>query len=172
MSGGVARPASGSDEVRERRGGHPRLPGRIADLEQVARRIEEVQLAAGEEAVLAIGELYELHASLVKEPHRLLPFLRREREGVMQAVVLLRGPIELLLALAEQDVVAAHVEARHVRVAESAAILETEQVAVEALTLCQIVDRDGPVGDAVDLEHVRTSVLPSKTSPRRRGNAR
>ena len=36
MSGGVARPASGSDDVRERRGGHPRLPGRITDLEQVA----------------------------------------------------------------------------------------------------------------------------------------
>ena len=57
MSGGVARPASGSDDVRERRGGHPRLPGRITDLEQVARRIEEVQLAAGEEAVLAVDEL-------------------------------------------------------------------------------------------------------------------
>src|SRR2546425_9395072 len=114
MSGGVARAASGSDDVRERRGGHPRLPGRITDLEQVARRIEKVQLAAGEEAVLAVGELFDLHPPLVEQPDRLLPFLRREREGVMQAVVLLGGPGELLLALSEQDGVAAHVEARHV----------------------------------------------------------
>src|SRR5439155_3464896 len=194
MSGGVARPASGSDDVRERRGGHPRLPGRITDLEQVARRIEEVQLPAGEEAVLAVDELFNLHPSLVEEPDRLLPFLWREGEGVMQAVVLLRGPVELFLALAEQDIVAAHVEARHVGVAQPAAIFKTEQVAVEALALLQIVDRDGPVGDAVDLEYVLTSVQLSgdvtlycgaavdsgragrqcrlKTSPRRRGSAR
>src|SRR5437899_12638992 len=76
----------------------------------------------------------------------------------MQAVVLLRGPVELLLALADQDVVAAHVEARHVGASQPAAIFKTEQVAVEALALLQIVDRDGPVGDAVDLEHVLTSV--------------
>src|SRR5712691_1703500 len=158
MSGGLARPASGtSDDVRERWGGHARLPGRITDLEQVARRVEEVKLAAGEEAVLAVSELFDLHPSLVEEPDRLLPFLRREGEGVMQAVVLLRGPVELLLALAKQDIVVAHVEARHVGVAQPPAIFETEQVAVEALALLQIVDRDGPVGDAVDLEHILTS---------------
>src|SRR5207245_2405480 len=93
-----------------------------------------------------------------EEPDRLLPSLRREGEGVMQAAVLLRGPVELLLALAKQDIVVAHVEARHVGVAQPPAIFETEQVAVEALALLQIVDRDGPVGDAVDLEHILTSV--------------
>src|SRR3989442_9007859 len=78
------------------------------------QRIEEVQLAAGEEAVLAVDELFDLHPSLVEEPDRLLPFLWREGEGVMQAVVLLRGPGEALLSLPEQDVVGAPVEARHV----------------------------------------------------------
>src|SRR2546427_9507498 len=112
MSGGVARPASGSDDVRERRGGHSRLPSRITDLEQVARRIEEVQLAAGEEAVLAVDELFDLHPSLVEEPDRLLPFLWREGEGVMQAVVLLRGPVEVLPSPPEQEGVAGPVEAR------------------------------------------------------------
>src|SRR6266581_3576965 len=167
-----SRPASVSDDVHERRGGHPRRPAWITDLEQVARRIEKVQLPAREEAVRAVRELFDLHPPLVEESDRLLPFARREGEGVMQAVVLLRGPMKLLLALAEQDVVAAHVEARHVGVAQPAAIFQTVQVAVEALALVQIVDRDGPVRDAVDLEHVLTSVPQSKTSPRSRGSAR
>jgi len=51
--------------------------------------------------------------------------------------------MELLLALAKQDVVAAHVEARHVGVAQPAATFQTEQVAVEALALFEIVDRVG-----------------------------
>src|SRR5436309_1593169 len=127
--------SAGSDDVRERRGGHPRRPGRIADLEQVARRIEKVQLPASEEAVRAVRELFDLHPPLVEESDRLLPFLRREGEGVVQAVVLLRGPMERLRALAEQDVVAAHVEARHLGVAQPAAIFQTEQIAVEALAL-------------------------------------
>jgi hypothetical protein len=48
--------------------------------------------------------------------------------------------MELLLALAKQDVVPAYVEARHVGVAQPAATFQTEQVAVEALALFQIVD--------------------------------
>src|SRR5437899_12852843 len=150
-----SRPASVSDDVHERRGGHPRRPAWITDLEQVARRIEKVQLPAREEAVRSVRELFDLHPPLVEESDRLLPLARREGEGVMQAVVLLRGPMKLLLALAEQEVVAADVEARHVGVTQPAAIFQTEQVAVEALALVQIVDGDGPVRDAVDLEHVQ-----------------
>jgi len=78
----------------------------------------------------------------MEEPDRLLPFLWREGEGVMQAVVRLRSPVERNLPLAQQDVVAAHVEARHARVPQPAAIFKTEQIAVEALAFLQIVDRD------------------------------
>src|SRR5262249_60947951 len=80
-SGGVTRAASGTNDVGEGRGRHARLPGRIAHLEQIARRVKKIELAAGEETVLAVGELFDLHSSFVEEPDRLLPLFRREGEG-------------------------------------------------------------------------------------------
>src|SRR2546428_7026600 len=130
--------SAGSDDVRERRGGHPRRPGRIADLEQVARRIEKVQLPASEEAVRAVRELFDLHPPLVEESDRLLPFLRREGEGVAQAVVLLRGPMERLPSLAQHGVVAAPAGARPLGGGPPAARFPTQPNAGEAPALLLI----------------------------------
>jgi hypothetical protein len=56
-------------------------------------------------------------------------------------------------------------DARHPGVAQSAAIFKTKQVSVEALALLEIVDRDRPVGHAVDLEHVPHLLTANRSPP-------
>src|SRR5581483_1105565 len=95
---------------------HARSPACIANLEHIARRIQDVHFSAGEEPLFTVDDrLGEGHALFVDELHRPFPFLGSDLEGVMQPVVLLRAASQRFLALTEQDVVAGDGEAGHRR---------------------------------------------------------
>src|SRR5712692_9554996 len=138
---------------------HSGCPCGVAQLQQVAAGVEEVELPSGEEAVLAVNEIHDGDAPLAEKLAGLLEDLRAHRERVVEAVVLLGCPDDPIVALAEQDRVTAHGETTHPGVTEATLVLEAEHVAVESLCFFQVVDRDRPVGDAIDLQHAHSRLL-------------
>src|SRR6188768_952490 len=109
---------------------HARLPSGIAELQHVAARVEKIKFTAGEVALLAIDHRFgDLDALLVEQLGAALPHVRAHHKGMMQTIVLLRGARQRLLALAQQNIVAAGLEAGHFRTAQTPFRLEAENLA-------------------------------------------
>src|SRR5215475_9835874 len=73
----------------------------------------------------------------------------------MHLRILDKGVIHRRGTLAEQNMVRTGGETRYPRVTEPAHRGETEQVPVEGLCLLQIVDRNGPVRDAFNMQETQ-----------------
>src|SRR5262249_2835163 len=85
--------------------------------------------------------------------------LRAHGERVMHPRILDKGVINGRGTLAEQDMVRTGGETRHAGVAEPAHRGETEEVPVEGLRLLQVVDGNGPVRDAFDVQQTHGILL-------------
>src|SRR5712691_9538512 len=85
--------------------------------------------------------------------------LRAHGERVMHLRILDKGMIHHRSTFAEQDMVPTGGETRHAGGAEPAHRGETEQVPVEGLRLLQVVDGNGPVRDAFDVQETHWILL-------------
>src|SRR5262245_27577322 len=77
----------------------------------------------------------------------------------MHLRILDEGVINRRGTLAEQDMMLTSGATRHPGSAEPAHQGETEQVPVESLRLLQVVDRNGPVRDAFDVQETHRILL-------------
>src|SRR5262249_51766035 len=146
-------------ESPERRPGHARGPGGIAKFQPIATGIKKIQSPPGEAPLLPMIQVLDPDLPLPK--HLTCPDegLWAHRERVMHLRILDKGVIHRRGTLAEQDMVLTGGETRHPGIAKPAHRGETEQVPVEGLRLLQVVDGNGPVRDAFDVQETHRILL-------------
>src|SRR5688500_4204602 len=112
------------DDLFEGGRGHAGLPGGVAQLQAVAARVVEVELAAGEEAAFAVDQAVDLHTALAEQAAAILEAGGVDRERVVQGRIDGGAAEDRLTALAEEDIVAIDADASHRAAGQPAAVLE------------------------------------------------
>src|SRR4030095_15309179 len=125
----------------------------------IATGIEKIQFPTGEDPLLPMIQVLNPDMPLPKQLARPYQGLWTHGERVMNLRILDKGVINRRGTLAEQDMVLTDGETRHPGVAEPAHRGETEQFPVEVLRLLQVVDGNGPVRDAFDVQETHRILL-------------